>query len=571
MSFSGLPISIALWLAAVIAGVLAMFHILRIRPRQVRVVTTLFWMQTIERTQARTFWQRFRHPLTYLLLLAIFWLLLFALTEPAFTSKKQSQRYALIVLDDGVRMSAGAAASRFEAAKTEVYDLAKRLAKDCYVGVLAAGGTVEKLHDFTEPIVLLKQKLSRRTVSPGDGMQRQALIAARQLVGPAGQVFFVTDRSDIPLEPGVQLIPVGEPENNAAIVSAVFAEDEDNPLRGVFRLKVMYKGDKPADVRLTLRRGGGAPLLDQTVTMQNGELRDFSLTDLQADGDELQAAAAADDGWQDDNNLRLRLPLRQPIKVFMDSGIPGVLKRLLESLPGLLWAPDAASADLIVAEDRENLERGKAAIVIVDDGPQTDQAYPVTADTEYPITADLDFEGGLCGQGAVLRQCRQSEKRHKQYEFCQPRCGALPADVRFILSAGAANVAAYQEGPAPRLYLASSLLADDSFASRRAAFAVFISRAVRQLCHWDLEPMIVPAGWPWLEPVWLDAQQTQRTVELCRGGRNLSDLRTIPEGDFPGPSPVSRWGGLRGFEWLTLLALALFILESYLHLRGKIT
>ena len=57
-------------LAALTAGVLAALQYLRVRPRRTRVVTSLFWRQAVEQAKARTLFERFRHPRTYLLLLA---------------------------------------------------------------------------------------------------------------------------------------------------------------------------------------------------------------------------------------------------------------------------------------------------------------------------------------------------------------------------------------------------------------------------------------------------------------------------------------------------------------------
>ncbi|MFT7078178.1 MAG: hypothetical protein ACJA0P_004205, partial [Planctomycetota bacterium] len=44
---------------------------LRVRHRSQLVVTTLFWREALEESRARTLFERFRHPLTYLLLALI--------------------------------------------------------------------------------------------------------------------------------------------------------------------------------------------------------------------------------------------------------------------------------------------------------------------------------------------------------------------------------------------------------------------------------------------------------------------------------------------------------------------
>ena len=82
MVFSGLSLGGTVALALACAGVLAILHVLRTRPREVRVITTLFWAHAAETARARSLWHRFRHPWTYVLLLAICALLALALGKP---------------------------------------------------------------------------------------------------------------------------------------------------------------------------------------------------------------------------------------------------------------------------------------------------------------------------------------------------------------------------------------------------------------------------------------------------------------------------------------------------------
>ena len=53
MQFTAMPIWLFTGLAVLTAGVLALLHFLRVRPRQMRVITTLFWQHAVERVQGR--------------------------------------------------------------------------------------------------------------------------------------------------------------------------------------------------------------------------------------------------------------------------------------------------------------------------------------------------------------------------------------------------------------------------------------------------------------------------------------------------------------------------------------
>jgi len=71
MSFTTLsPLSIALGLVG-LAGVLYLLQRLRVRHREIDVVTTLFWREALQETRARVLVRRFRHPLAYAFVLAI--------------------------------------------------------------------------------------------------------------------------------------------------------------------------------------------------------------------------------------------------------------------------------------------------------------------------------------------------------------------------------------------------------------------------------------------------------------------------------------------------------------------
>jgi hypothetical protein len=110
MEFTAMSAWVFAGLAALTAGALAALQYLRVRPRRTRVVTNLFWRQAVEQAKARTLFERFRHPRTYLLLLAASLLVLLALAAPVFDSANDTHR--VIALEAGLAMTA--ADGRFE-------------------------------------------------------------------------------------------------------------------------------------------------------------------------------------------------------------------------------------------------------------------------------------------------------------------------------------------------------------------------------------------------------------------------------------------------------------------------
>ena len=84
---------------------------LRVRHRQVEVVTTLFWREAIEESRARVLWQRFRHPWAYLGILSIAALMWLAWAGPEFSRVDETE--AVFLLDGSAAMGVG---QRFEEA-----------------------------------------------------------------------------------------------------------------------------------------------------------------------------------------------------------------------------------------------------------------------------------------------------------------------------------------------------------------------------------------------------------------------------------------------------------------------
>ena len=111
MSVLGLSfMTYGLGLLGLAAG-LFLLQRLRVRHREVPVVTTLFWQQATEARRARVFVERFRHPWAYALFLLIAGLLWTAFAQPA--TEQDGDVAHVILLDGSAGMAVG---DRFEEA-----------------------------------------------------------------------------------------------------------------------------------------------------------------------------------------------------------------------------------------------------------------------------------------------------------------------------------------------------------------------------------------------------------------------------------------------------------------------
>src|SRR5688572_517579 len=106
MTFANLsPLFTVLGLAA-LAGILYVIQHLRTRHREITVPTIQFWKVAVEEAPVRKFWERFRHPWAYLLILGICSLIWLGLAEPK-RDQRTSGDFYVFVLDGSAGMAAG--------------------------------------------------------------------------------------------------------------------------------------------------------------------------------------------------------------------------------------------------------------------------------------------------------------------------------------------------------------------------------------------------------------------------------------------------------------------------------
>lgn len=544
---------------------LAVLHLLRVRPRAVRVITTLFWAQAVEHTRARTLLQRFRHPWTYALLLLICVLLSLALAQPQAARAPEARVHQVIVVDAGASMTArdtDAGRSRFDAARQAAMDEAERLSMDDRLAIIVADPRPRVIHRFGDPRPPASRRLEHTAPAEVPAATVAALKLAESLLHGRSnpRVSLITDRlmeaevttgGTSPID--VRVVRVGGPVSNAAILSAIFEPDAEHPLRGRFSVRVGYWGDEPRDVRLRIERGGGAPLLSETHTLTSGRTHDFVTSDLPADGDELIVHLRPDDAVPADNRTRFRLPWRAPIRVARNDSAPVALRLVVQTDPSFLLVDSGEDYDVDIVLGAAVEDDEQPAVVIPATGPALTEAQPIQVIGDAPLVRDLDFEGAVLGTGVSL--------------------GTLPDGAEPLLVSGGEVLAArLSTGRARRLYLALALPADDAEVCHRPAFAVFITRAFRWLANWDDDPVVLSPERTGDDPLWADRAGYGGEVLTMPGSRRGSDLSAPIPADSDTSAPVAvRWSWPAWFEVILYLAVACFLVEAVLHTRGRIS
>ena len=568
----------------------------------------MFWVHAVEKSRARSILERFRHPGTYALLLLICALLSVALGEPRRAADASDRVWKVIIVDAGAAMQAPAAdtgRSCLEQAVHRAQDEIGRLSARDHVAVIMANPWPRLVHHFDDSRPLASKRLAGMQAAESPAAVDAAVrLAGSLLYGrPNPQVVLVTNRtgaSAFPPETPVRVVQVPTRAENEAILSAAFEPDRANPLRGRLVVRVGFWGARPREVTLEVKRAGGAPLLNETRTIAPGTTLDFVVAGLPADGDAVFIRLLPEDAVPADNRTTVRLPLRSPVRVGLvaydaatassgPGGVPMALLTALETDPAIRFVGEGEERDVDVLAGIPRQVAERPSVVVVRSGPVVADGEPIVPVRGSSLTEGLDFEGGLSGNGVSLKPAAESTASRPDGR------GIGEAGMTALLLAGDAVVAAASgswatgspntfateaRGKAPAssqagaacLFLSTALLADDSTANRRAAFSVFVARAVRALAGWEDGPVVLPPTRALEDPLWPERFGLAISPAVMPGSREESALQDGETSVAPSSAAASPpWRlVLEPFEVLLLGAMVLFLVEAMLHTRGRI-
>lgn len=541
----------ALGLAA-LAALLYALQRLRVRHREVEVVTTLFWMQAVQETRARVFVQRFRHPWAYLLLLLIASLLWLATARPAFDG--EGGREHVLVLDGSAGMASG---QRLQTAVQQVAARAAELPR-ARTRILFAGGRIDVVLDRREPLAMFEQRLAGR---PVEAVPPSLVRAVEMLLPTAGAdgldiELFAADPLDAarlpPLPPTVSVHQAPPPpslQSNAGITALGVREARSGDWDKV-DLRVEVAGSALPTFRL-----GGAPLLAPTPEVVPGGAG-FTLLDLPARGQQLMVALPAGDALALDDRASLWLPDRKPLRVLLGADLPPTLRAALAADRGLELV-EGGAADVAVCRAGSAAAADLPALQLSgDDAPAFVVRHEVVRDAAEQLRADFDQLGLQEVDATALAEAAQ-----KPIELQIEASGRRGVDVWAVLFGN-----------------------DFDFAATRA-MPLFVAKALRYLAAVPPLPFQCAAG-EVLRGV-DTVQRASRTLDSLgaelrlpaagdyqAGGRPLSASLLSPAVSMPSPgvalpAPSASGGGGDLWPWLVLLALLLLLLEWVLVRRER--
>ncbi|MEO6222846.1 MAG: BatA domain-containing protein [Vicinamibacterales bacterium] len=598
MNFANLS---ALGVVAGLAGLAAVLFALqqlRTRYRDVTVVTTLFWKQVVDEAPVRKLRERFRHPLAYLLVLAICSLLWLAFAEPQWRGR-QDQTFHILVLDGSAGMGAG---DRFETTVARLKDYVSRLPSERRQ-VIWSGGELRPLLAPGEHEILLSKRLEglapeavpsslervlrQLSASPrteqsreqstsilvfGDAPVRKEVLA---LVPSSMSVKRALNPTPLQGNSGITALGVADAASGAWDKVDVFAEVQSTGDRRVAPVVPAGSNDQ-ASVRNVQIDVNGQPIPSESVTRAG---QGFVVHDVPADGGLLTVRVAGADSLALDDRASIRLPTKPLVRVQLSKSLEGTLGPVLQSDPGVTLVE--ADADVVVRRAGESIGANAPTLEFVRAATQA-QAFVLTHPD--PLNSNVVFVNAVEDIGL-----KQIDAMSLAQESGRP--------IEVSVASGAQW----------RFSVWEELLSDSFNFTRSRAFPLFVANAVRWLAGAESWHPFVAAGQPLLssgagertrivnaegrllDPLNADfvppvageleyvgrplrgakttATRTSLSVSLLdpdvtRGARDEAlELATLEQIDLvPDSSPAT---------WLLVLALILLATEWYFYQMGR--
>jgi hypothetical protein len=392
----------AFWLGALaLAGVLFALQRLRVRHREVLVVTTMFWREALEETRARTLVERFRHPLVYAFLLLLALTAWLGVAAPR-ANRDDGARHVLL-LDLSSPMAAG---QRFDDSVRALVAEVARVERDQRTVVACGEHLVTVLVPGEDEVLLAERLALLAPAAAAPSVERALLAFARSRDGERpvrAQVFGTAPvRAEVLARLGpattVERVAPSDaaPAPRAPAITGLAAAR--SPLaRG--RVDVWIEVDGALDasrVRAERVRGNEREALVATRSerSESGRLRIVHAGVL-ADG--AVVAVRLDDPAAVATQARaeLVLPDLTPLRVAVGSGLPGPLALVLTSHPDLEIVETGPEVVVCLAGDA--LAAAAPALLVTEsaDGPAFELVHTGADDARgllFEALGDLGLE-----------------------------------------------------------------------------------------------------------------------------------------------------------------------------------
>lgn len=367
-----------------LAGGLYLLQQLRIRYTRIPVATTLFWAEAVRDAPVRVFRQRFKHWLAWLLCLLICALLWLGFADLR-TDRSETANFYALILDGSAQSAVG---NDFEISKQQLLNDVRSY-PDQQREVYFAGEHNLKVLASDEETKVLKQRLDDQTpVSARSSVEDQLRLIARDAVNAENQVHVIVyGRSAIPPE------VIGDLPDNMSVESRLPEDDSEFSNRGIVALGVgepLSGAWDRVDVLIRVLHNNADTVVasdltitvgDQVVSSDNlreVEDSDFLLSDVLADGSQLNVSLAGEDDLEFDNEASLVLPTRRQIPVYLGANVPASILPAINADPAIIIVPESEA---------------EVAVLGPTDPPSTLPTFRVVAEAAQEQAFEIGYVG----------------------------------------------------------------------------------------------------------------------------------------------------------------------------------
>lgn len=478
---------------AALGVVLYALQRLRVRHREVVVVTTMFWKAALEESRARVLVERFRRPLVFLFLLLIASLLWLAVATPRWVDPESRERVILIDASAAMRVS-----GRFDAAIIAATQRAAECSPET-TRVMLAGARLSTILDRNEDAAMLERRLGGREADLHPSTLESALLELAVTAPEPGMVVEIC--GDSPID--ARVVEMLKPRLDARRLELPASEVSGVSNRGVVALGVTESASGRFDaVDLFVSTAGElaptTPVVvpsatsrdaagrSRIVTLEALPLREgdrpnlhhFRARDLPADGSIVRVELAAGDPQSADDAAECLLPTRSRLRVALEEGVPAALRAVLQVDGAIEIVADPSDAAIVVRRGGSVFGATQPAFVVVD---------PASGRPAFSMT----FESGTSGD---LR--RRLEELVDSLALAEIDAVSLATVARREIRAEAR----VGEPLEPRsIEVWSALFSPEYDFTTASAYPRFVSRAMRFLAGVETFPPEVAVGRSLLE------------------------------------------------------------------------
>lgn len=253
------PTALAL---AAIALPITVLYILKLRMRRVPVSSDLFWQQIFQARPPRSFWNRFRHPLSWLTQILILLTIVAAAGDPRWMTGSPPHSLVLILDVSASMQAAESGGQRLDLATDQARRIINSLPPGSQAAVIAADHRAEVVCGMTDHIPDLLRAVSDIQPSAAAGSPELAITAAAELLGQndSGEIILLTDHcfesTKLTEHPRLTILSAATPLPNMGITKCQSLRNPDDPLTAELLVAVTNSSPHTAEAELELRLSG---------------------------------------------------------------------------------------------------------------------------------------------------------------------------------------------------------------------------------------------------------------------------------------------------------------------------